>query len=64
LGFLITPEGELVLNGRFTKEESEIAGQFVDELKTLGVLISPTEELKANCPLFCVDKSYDSGQKR
>jgi hypothetical protein len=64
LGFLITPGGELALNGHFTKEEREVAGTFVDELKELGVLIPATEELKANCPLFCVNKSYDSRQKR
>jgi hypothetical protein len=64
LGFLVSPEGGLVLNGSFTQEEREVAGRFVDKLKALGVLVPAIGELKANCPLFCVDKSYDSDQKR
>jgi hypothetical protein len=64
LGFLIPPSGELALNGKFTPEEREVAGRFIDELKELGVIIAATEELKANRPLFCVDKSYDSDLKR
>jgi hypothetical protein len=40
------------------------AGLFVDELKSLGVLVPATEELRANCPLFCVDKPFQPGQKR
>jgi hypothetical protein len=36
LGFLVSPEGELVLNGSFTHEERQVAGRFVDELKALG----------------------------
>jgi hypothetical protein len=63
LGFLATPEGKLALNGKLTDIEREVAGRFVDELKKLGVLIPAREELQANCPLFCVDKSYDSDQK-
>jgi hypothetical protein len=54
----------LAPNGNLTPVEREVAGQFVEELKALGVLIPATEELKANCPLFYVDKSYNSEQKR
>jgi hypothetical protein len=46
-------------------EESKLAaGIFVDELKSLGVLVPATKELKANCPLFCVDKPFQPGAKR
>jgi hypothetical protein len=64
LGFLISPKGELKLNGALTNEEREVAGRFVDELIGLGVLQEATEALIANCALFCVDKAYDSDQKR
>jgi hypothetical protein len=55
LGFIIAPGGEL----------KAIAGRFMDELKNLGVLKPTTEEIIANCPLFCVDKSIlQPGEKR
>jgi hypothetical protein len=63
LGFLITPSGELKLNGKLSDDKQTVAGSFVDKLIELGVLLPATEDLIANCPLFCVDKAYDSDQK-
>lgn len=64
MNFLKTPRGKLKLNSPMDDESKEVAGRFVDELKTLGVLLPATEELIANAPLFCVDKPYDPGAKR
>jgi hypothetical protein len=64
LGFLIRPQGEVMSNGAMTEVDRKVAGTFVDELQKLGVLVPATQPLEANCPLFCVDKSYDSTQKR
>jgi hypothetical protein len=64
MNFLVMPQGELKLNGAMDEESRIAAGIFVDELKSLGVLIPATEELKANCPLFCVDKPFQPGDKR
>jgi hypothetical protein len=64
MNFLITPEGELELNSLTEEIDIEVAGKFVDELMSLGVLLLATEDLKANCPLFCVDKAGQPGQKR
>jgi hypothetical protein len=44
------------MNSEMTPEEAKAAGKFVDELKSLGGLRPATEKLKANCPLFTVDK--------
>jgi hypothetical protein len=63
MNFLIKPSGELKLNAVMDDESKVAAGIFVDELKRLGVLIPATEELKANCPLFCVDKPHQPGNK-
>ena len=56
MNFLIEPTGELVPNSFMEDEDKEVAGKFVDELKSLGVLKKAKGELLANCPLFCVDK--------
>jgi hypothetical protein len=61
--FLITPGGELQLNLDMMDKECQLAGLFVDELVKLGTLQLATEELEANCPLFCVDKA-DTNEKR
>jgi len=57
MNFLVLPTGELVLNSEFGEVEEEVACKFVDELISLGVLVEPTEDLKANGPLFVVDKA-------
>jgi hypothetical protein len=62
MNFLISPHGELEMNSNMTPEEAEAAGRFIDELKSLGALRPATEELKANCPLFTVDKP-DGGKR-
>jgi hypothetical protein len=62
--FLVTPEGELVLNSAMDDMEQEAAGRFIDELILLGVLLPAEGCLRANCPLFCVDKANQPGQKR
>jgi hypothetical protein len=64
MNFLITPQGELELNAEMDNEERAVAGRFVDELKSLGILLPATGALRANCPLFCVDKSHLPGDKR
>jgi hypothetical protein len=56
MNFLVTPEGELQLNSKMDDSERKIAGKFVDELESLGILAEAQGELKANCALFCVDK--------
>jgi hypothetical protein len=64
MNFLILPHGELKLNAVMDAADQEIAGRFVDELKSLGVLLPAEGEILANCPLFCVDKPGQPGQKR
>ena len=64
MNFLITPEGSLELNANMDPEERSVAGKFVDELIKLGVLLPAVGELRANCPLFCVDKPNQPGEKR
>ena len=64
MNFLITLGGELELNSLSDDIDIEVAGKFVDELMSLGVLLLATEDLKANCPLFCVDKAGQPGEKR
>jgi hypothetical protein len=64
MNFLISQEGELVLNSVMDDVEQEAAGRSIDELISLGVLLLATGPLRANCPLFCVDKPNQPGQKR
>jgi hypothetical protein len=64
MNFLIAPTGELVLNAEMDELELEAAGKFVDQLMNLGVLQPAEGELLANCPLFCVDKPGQPGEKR
>jgi hypothetical protein len=61
---LATPEGELKPNSPMTEEENQVARRFVDELICLKVLVSAHGELRANCPLFCVEKPYEPGAYR
>jgi hypothetical protein len=39
MNFLITPEGELVVNSTMDEVEQEVAGWFIDELILLGALL-------------------------
>ena len=64
MNFLISPEGELQMNSKMDEAGKAIAGKFVDELVKLGVLLPADGKLRANCPLFCVDKASQPGEKR
>jgi hypothetical protein len=64
MNFLITPGGELQMNSEMDNDRRTVAVQLVDERKALGALAEATEELVANCPLFCFDKVNQPGQKR
>jgi hypothetical protein len=64
MNFLIEPTGEFVLNAEMDEIELAAAGKCVDRLMSLGVLQPAEGELLANCPLFCVDKSGQPGEKR
>jgi hypothetical protein len=64
MNFLITPRGELQMNSEMDDKGHKVAGQSMDELKALGALAEATGELVANCPLFCVNKANQPGQKR
>jgi hypothetical protein len=64
MNFLIHPSGDLILNSEMDEIELSAAGKFVDELISLGVLQPAKEELLGNCPLFCVDKPGQPGEKR
>jgi hypothetical protein len=64
MNFLIEPSGELVLNAEMDEFKLVAAGKFVDQLVALQVLRPAEGELLANCPLFCVDKPGQPGEKQ
>jgi hypothetical protein len=64
MNFLILPGGELQMNSKMDEATKAVAGRFVDELVKLGVLLPAIGKLRANCPLFCVDKASQPGEKR
>ena len=64
MNFLVTPSGELELNSLTDELDIQVAGQFVDQLMDLGVLLLAEGPLLANCPLFCVYKALQPGEKR
>jgi hypothetical protein len=64
MNFLITPGGALQPNAPMKEEEREVACKFVDKLIRLRVLVSASEELKGNCPLFCAEKPHKPGAFR
>jgi hypothetical protein len=64
MNFLVTPTGEIKPNAPFNEDELPVAIRFFDELIALEVLIPATEPLKANCPLFCVEKPHEAGAYR
>jgi hypothetical protein len=60
MNFMATPEGELLKpKAPMTDEEKQVAGRFIDELIHLKVLVPTEGELRANCPLFCVEKPHN-----
>jgi hypothetical protein len=64
MNFMVTPKGEIKANSEFNEAELAVAIKFFDELIALKVLIPATEPLKANCPLFCVEKPHEAGAYR
>jgi hypothetical protein len=64
MNFLIEPSGKLVLNTEMDELELAATGKCVDQLVALQVLQPAEGELLANCPLFCVDKPGQPGEKR
>jgi hypothetical protein len=64
MNFIIEPSGELVMNASMDEVELIAAGKFVDQLVALQVLQPAVGQLRANCPLFCVDKPGQPGEKR
>jgi hypothetical protein len=64
MNFMVTPEREIKANSEFNEVELAVAIKFFDELIALKVLIPATEPLKANCPLFCVEKPHKAGAYR
>ena len=66
MNFLQEPRTGLTPNADLTPEQQEIAGEFVDELIALKVLLkAPVDDpILANCPLFVVPKPGQPGQWR
>jgi hypothetical protein len=66
MNFLIEPPHSITPNTDMDGEQTVIAGQFVDELIDLGVLLEATAEdpLEATAPLFCLPKPGQPGEWR
>jgi hypothetical protein len=66
MNFLKTPRETILPNSDMTPEQAFIAGEFVDELVTLGVVEAATPEkpMVANAPLFTLPKEGQPGQWR
>jgi hypothetical protein len=66
MNFLITPPSEIHDNAVMDPEQLEVAGAFVDELVSLGVLRLPPShrEVLLTAPLFAVPKPHQPGQWR
>jgi hypothetical protein len=62
--FLVDPGTELVENPPLTPEQLEVVCEFVEELRSLGVLRPATRPLRRVCPLFVVEKPGQKGQWR
>jgi hypothetical protein len=60
--FLVDPGTELVENPPLTPEQLEVVCEFVEELRSLGVLRPATRPLRRVCPLFVVEKPGQKGQ--
>jgi hypothetical protein len=66
MNFLKEPTSHILPNADLTPEQKTLAGEFVDELINLGVLLpeTETEKVVANAPLFCLPKPGQPGQWR
>ena len=66
MGFLTPPERVLHPNSPMDEEQTQVAGQFVEELMDIGVLrpLLEGEEIWTNAPLFCVPKPGQEGEWR
>ena len=62
--FLVDPGSELVPNPPLTEEQIRVVGEFVDELKSLGVVRTADRPLRRVCPIFVVPKPGQPGQWR
>lgn len=62
--FMVDPGQDLVPNPPLTPEQLDVVCQFVDELKSLGVIRRATKALRRVCPLFVVPKAGQPGQWR
>jgi hypothetical protein len=63
MNFLTEPDEGIFQNAPMTKEQMEIAAEFIDELQLIGVFEPIPEgcDMKANCPLFAVAKPGQPG---
>jgi hypothetical protein len=66
MNFLQDPPPGIQDNSPMTPEQCRVAGEFVDELKELGVLRPPEEGevVLSSAPLFCVPKEGQPGEWR
>ena len=66
MGFLAAPPTHFTPNSDLDGDQQAIAGEFVDQLKELGILehSPPDDPIVANCPLFVVPKPGQPGQWR
>ena len=66
MNFLSAPTGDIAPNQEMEPEARAISIEFVDELKRIGTLrpLPPGVTLRANAPLFCVEKAAQLDQWR
>ena len=66
MNFLKEPTHHILPNSDIMPEQQIIAGDFVDELILIGVLLPETEtdKMVTNVPLFCLPKAGQPGQLR
>ena len=65
MNFMVPPAPAIHANGEMDEEGLRLAGEFVDELVTLGVLVETTlDKVITTAPLFSIDKPGQPGQQR
>ena len=65
MNFMVPPAPAIHANGDMDAEGLRLAGEFVDELVSLGVLVeTKMEEVITTAPLFSIDKPGQPGQQR
>jgi hypothetical protein len=66
MNFPIEPTCHILPNADLTPEQQIIAGEFANELITLGVLLPETKADKviANAPLFCLPTAGQPVERR